>query len=200
MSCNNYTTIGQFGGRQYENDPATICAFDNVDKSFESNYEMGPGNKNCQIYMAQRSARNWDIYAEHLSNNVQNKPSLVNLTCGTHTNGIKTLGDAFLINTGYEKFCTFPGASYQKVYLNPTDASSPVILQRLTGNPVCNMIDPQTIDDDVVMRKIIHRQIGDDLLINIWNTCKQNGVDIENTRTGKYIKEYVLPFSNSYRQ
>lgn len=219
----SYVTINQFGGQQQQNDPATICAFTlDVNKSFEGGvlgYTMGATSKGCQLYMAQRAANNWDAFAEYLSYNSEPLPTMITqgcqaTGCGTipHAgsscnqaaansfgagytnahNGIKNIGDAFLINTAYEKYCTFPGAVYKDMYVNPVDASSPIVRERIGGMPVCT-VNPLTIDQDILMDKIVHRQIGDDLLINIWNTCIQKGIDISNTKVGRYIQQYVLP-------
>jgi hypothetical protein len=197
MSAYNYISINQFGGQQPENDPATICAFStNIDKSFEGGvmgYQHGASSLNCQTYMADRSAKNWDIFSEHLSYNTEPLPTLINPGGDVELNGIKNLGDAFLINTAYQKYCEFPGAQYVKENLFPTNASSPVINIRHGGVPVCT-IDPQNIDDDILMEKILHRQIGDDLLLNIWNTSARKGIDIRNTRVGRYIMQFILPF------
>lgn len=221
----SYITINQFGGQQQQNDPATICAFSmNIDKSFEGGvlgYSLGANSKGCQLYMAQRSAKDWDAFAEYLSYNQEKLPTMINqgcvsTACGSRYgasssscgnlaaassygpsynpahNGIKNLGDAFLINTAYEKYCTFPGAVYKDMYVNPIDASSPIVRERIGGNPVCT-VNPNTIDQDILMEKITHRQIGDDLLINIWNTSLQKGINIADTKVGRYIQQYVLP-------
>jgi hypothetical protein len=199
MSSSNYITINQFGYKQPENDPATICAFStNVDKSFEGGvmgYQHGASSLNCQIYMADRAAKDWDFYAENLSHNPEPLPTMINPGYDVELNQIKNLGDAFVVNTGYQKYCQFPGARYIQENLFPTNASSPIINIRVGGVPECT-VDPATIDDDLLMDKILHRQIGDDLLLNIWNTCARKGVDITNTRVGHYIRQNILPYLN----
>jgi hypothetical protein len=195
----NYVRINEFGFKQPDNDPASICAFStNIDKSFEGGvmgYQHGASSLNCQIYMADRAAKNWDWYAENLSFNPEPLPTMINPGYDVELNQIKNLGDAFLVNTAYQKYCQFPGARYIQENLFPTNASSPIINIRVGGIPECT-VDPNTIDDDLLMEKILHRQIGDDLLLNIWNTSMRKGVDITNTRVGRYIKQFVLPYSN----
>ena len=201
MSCNNnpYVKIGQIAGNQPMNDPATICAFWNVDKTFEggvNGYNLGPANKECQTYMAQRAAENWDEYCEYLSFNTLNLPSVMNVGgCYLNANnGIKNIGDAFLVNAAYTKFAYYPDGIYEKVYLNPIDASSPLIIQLVSGTPICSNVNPSTIDNEIIIKKLIMRKIGDGFFRNMWLSCQRAGIDISKTRTGQYISSNVMPY------
>lgn len=178
---NNYVPIGQFGPKttcQY--DPAIICAFNDINKTFAAGpggYDLGAENKLCQVYMAQRSAKNWDFYAEHLSNNT----SPVGFqdvfpfagTLGGTANNIKTIGDGFIVATAQNRFCDIINAQYNSQHLFPADASSPIVHEVVGGMPtVKQSFDPDTIDQDYVMNKMLDRNIGDALLVLLFNSLR----------------------------
>ncbi len=208
IRSNRYVSIGQLGPKttcQY--DPAIICAFGDINKTFaggEMGYYYGAENKLCQIYMAQRSAKKWDMYSEHMSNNTS-PASYQNVypfagTLGGTANNIQTIGDGQIVATAQYKFCDMINPVVNRQHLFPTDASSPMVDEYISGMPTVKAsFNPDTIDQDYVMNKMLDRGLGDALLVLIFNSLRQNYPEkfqrFLATRAGRHAM-WVLGLSN----
>lgn len=192
MSRYNYRQISCFGSNNSSvNDPLTYCMTDTMDKDFIHSPVgnlYGPSSKNCQLYMAQRCAQKWDGFCENYyqnqkskqyPNTVQNCNAFNQVECGN-----VNLGETLLLNTAVNKYCRFPGAKVQEFPFDPTVANSPMIKQVDNTNvvPVCDNIDPNKINNDPVMHRLLANQhYHQGLLKNIYNNSQRAGINLQGT-------------------
>ena len=209
----SYASISRFGqpsGSPNLNDPLTYCLTDSMDKNFQHGVigvTSGPRSKRCQSYMAERCATNWDgfceyFYQEHRNpskqwpNNRSWPDTLVPKFWTGQTSSL-TIGDQLLKNSAETKYCTYPSCYPRTELFNPLDPNSPRITYWVPRDdsgggciPVCR-VDPTTVDDDVLMDKMLSNPVASkDTIINICNTARREGVDLSGTKIGGVCKRY----------
>ena len=207
MSSNpNYAKYSDFGNNQISRDPLSYTMNETYDRKFlESsigNY-LGPRSRNGQEYMSQRCAENWDgMCSYYMFDNAFGNPITTrqyiqpNMVGGHSFNGQASnlsIGEQLLQNAFMKRFCSFKGPmELTDELVNPLDPSSPVvhiIKNKQDLIPVCNLIDPKTIDDDNLMNEALDNgelcKVG---LINVCNNTQH--MDLSGTRLGKFCQAY----------
>jgi hypothetical protein len=211
MRRNYYRNINQVGSNELSqaNNPLTYCIFDDPNKSFEHGstniYRINSAAKSCQEFMAEHCAKNWDGFCElatqtnsgyiNLVNNVNNTTPYANII-GNHYD-LKN-GDVLLANTARKKYLTeMKNCVLKTESFDPTVAASPMIHSWVPADDsisdVCLAtyeVDPEKIDDDIVMNKILAKPyIAMDILTNIYNNAKRKGTlePLLNTNLGKFF-------------
>lgn len=204
MSC-NYSTIANFGasaGTSAQNDPLTYCLVSGIESGFNHTLGgggslMGPNSSQCQLFMAQYCAQNWDEpngYCEYASNNTSTMfPNTVascnnpNGSCSGPGIGNGLSQGQFLIrNVAAEKYLIAMSNNCVRIYqpFDPTVADSPMVSKWEPSGNSCNGanncygsntcipiydVDAKVIDSDPVMNKILAQpNIAIDILINIY--------------------------------
>jgi hypothetical protein len=80
-------------------------------------------------------------------------------------------------------------------------ANSPLVRKLNYGNSyVYYEVDPKTIDEDIVMDKILMKpEIALDLLVNIYNTMKRKKTlkELNDTKIGKFFMTNTAYFDRS---
>jgi uncharacterized protein (UPF0297 family) len=106
-------------------------------------------------------------------------------------------GDNMLENAIIYKFGEFLGLNTTKGYLIPGSPDSPYIDLPCSCKGVRLVVDPATVDNDPLVNELIRRyygkNLGEKIIMNIYNTAQQNGTNILNTKIGKIgaaIKQY----------
>jgi len=166
-------------------DPLTYCIGNNVNQRFNhgSNADVYGQNGNmCQTFLAQRCAANWDDVCEYAANPRTNDEyatrAVTNYAGSTQVQGL-TSGEVLLRNTAMEKYRVgMTGDCQLKTEpFDPINPSSPYISHYVGRYCVpIYAVDPATIDDDVVMNKILQNpKIAVQLLTNIKNTMTRAG-------------------------
>lgn len=190
--------------------PLGYCLSTGMDVGMSKGYTaftQGGRSRNCQAFMAQRCAENWDGFCDYYMNQnnkinqgfFSNKlwPNLFSPIDWGSQRATQPLGNEFLRNVLITKYCVFPNGQLKMEPFDPTNANSPMI--GLWANPsgdgklipVCNRIDPQTIDSDPVMNKALENiDVCGDILINILNTCKRQGINLSGTKLGRLQSKY----------
>jgi hypothetical protein len=209
--------FGGCGVNNSTNDPLTYCLGTNMDQKFlhgsSSNFVAGQASKQCQLYLSQYCAEGFDEFCEFASQN--NNISFPNQMDGLGLGDIAckglTQGQALIHNTARRKYLVDMGTCVQKWEpFDPTVANSPLISYWVNGNngtcsgtsncsgncmlgstcvPSYAVKDPENLDNDVVMNKLLDQPfIAFDLLINIYNTMKRMGTlkRLRGTRLGHY--------------
>lgn len=200
-----------------QSDPLTYCALSGMDSASVhtlggDNSLLGANNSHCQRFMASYCGNNWDGVCEYLSNDTQRVfPNAamacngVNGSCmGTGLGNSLTAGQILLRNAASERFLSAMSSNCSALYepFDPTVANSPLIRKwspsgescRGAGNcyasnqciPIYD-VDAKTIDDDVVMNKLLVQPwIAMDVLTNIYNhRVNTNRLqELANTRLG----------------
>lgn len=198
-----YKCISNFGKGSANvpvNDPVTYCLAQTVDNEFMhgaiGQTISGTYSKNCQVFMASRCSKDWDGVCEYSSNNRSKHPNNIQQE-GTYYN--LTSGEILIQNTATRKYLVENlgscGIKYEP--FDPTVASSPIIGSFQYGCTPVYGVNPQTIDSDPVMNKILHKPIiAIDLLVNIYNTAKNKGTF--NNLSGTKIYNFFMsrPFQN----
>lgn len=184
----------------YANDPVTYCVGSNISQGFNHGGNAaiyGQNSPECQTYMAQRCAANWDGVCEYAASHVANeeyatRADTANL--GTMKQVIDlTPGEILLRNTAMEKYLvgmSGGNCELRTEQFDPINPSSPFISKYVgTGCVPQYAVDPTTIDNDPVMNKILDNpKIAMQLLINIKNTMRRNGTlgNLNGTRLGSF--------------
>ena len=219
MSNSKYACISGFGQSVSRNDPTqdplTYCLLRTIDAPFQhgalATTISGKYSKNCQSFMSDYCAKNWDGVCEFASQD-RNTQLPNNLqTCsssGVACDGLNA-GEILIANTAAKKYLTQMGCTCFLKYepFDPTVAGSPMISYfnstcNNQGNQTCipvYAVNPTTIDKDNVMNKILDKPIiAWSVLINIYNTAVRlnkldelKGTKIHAFFTSKQFQEYI---------
>ena len=207
--ASNYKTLLQFGCGP--NDPITtnpyqLSLYNTIDKSFNNgvlgaNYNAS--NMYSQEFMAQTCAANWNNVCELSSRDTTPAVNAISKFSQYYGQGT-TVGDVTVRNSAVERFCDLNGCNARIRQLDPVDSTSP-FLRVYDGQciPVCR-VDENTIDSDPIMNKMLDNPMQyRDIILNIYNTKKREGIDLRNTNTriGKFLKYYsqYLPLQETRR-
>jgi hypothetical protein len=220
MSC-NYVSISNFGasaGMSEQNDPLTYCLSSGLQSGFQHTLGttlLGPDSSQCQIYMAQYCAKNFDGVCEYaINDNNRSYPNAIgncyggNLfsNIGSGLGNPLTKGQVLLRNTAAERFVVAMSGNCAKAYqpFDPTVAFSPMIYKWEPKSKPCDNqntchgnactpvydVDAKTIDQDPVMDKILPQAfIAIDILTNIYNNRVRNSTlsELNNTKIGQFF-------------
>ena len=201
----NITNFGPQAGHAPTNNPLSYCLVDDIDNKFQHSTDsgpIGPYSRNCQTFMSDRCAKNWDGYCEFLSkdkyNFAVNQAEIV--PCGIRPccPPCLTAGEILIRNTAERKYVTQILGS-EEVW-EPFDynvANSPLIrywkpkpLGYCGPHTVFYEVNPKGIDNDPVMNKLLAKpEIGKDILESIKNTMKRKGTlqQLKGTKLGNYF-------------
>lgn len=206
-----YATFAKFGGRianknvsNPENltNPLTYCMVKTMDNAFlhgsESNF--GPETYQCQNYMADKCANNWDGYCEQyvdtnmsltywpnnasISGEAYNKSNAVN-----H----QSVGEQLLRNSLERRFIEYPYVKPQLEPFDTNDAASPYY--KNYGN-ICGPlkysvknIDRKTIDRDTLMNKALaNPNVCIDVLARIYLAYKSKSIELRGTQLEQFFR------------
>ena len=214
----SYKCISDFGqnSNNPSNNPLNYCLFSKLDNGFNNgstSAELNQNSRNCQAFMSDYCASNWNGICERESKN-RNKSFPNNLQkCNTYS-GIEcvdnmNLGDVLVANTASKKYLSKMLGSNCTLNYEPFDpnvAGSPMI--NYWGGTCNNIgdqgcvpvyeVDPTNIDNDPVMNKILNNPIiAWSILINIYNTSLRLGT-LENLKGTKLYKFFHLQEFQSY--
>jgi hypothetical protein len=163
-------------------DPATICVFGTGFTSGLASHDQS--SPECQVYLANRCAKNWDGLCEYAANPYRNQYRTYaadSLGQGMRSPGSMTQHEVLLRNTAMEKYrirMHGVGCSLKTEQFNPVDPASPH-MSRYIGTCIPEFsVDPETIDVDPVMNHILESNNIKpyyQLLVNIRNTMKRDG-------------------------
>lgn len=185
-------------GPYYTNDPLTYCLGNNVSQRFNhgSNADIyGQNSKPCQAYLSQYCANNWDGICETTYNNCNaadaeySFPADPTMSGSQQVQGL-TSSDILLLNTAYRKYLyKMHNCDMVSEPFDPLVAASPIITSWRGMNCVPEyVVDPDTIDDDPVMNRLLLKPwIAKDLFRNIHNNMKRLGTlpKLRGTRLGR---------------
>jgi hypothetical protein len=151
-------------------------------------------------------AQGWDNYCELASKNTDTRyPSVMELGERSATSNL-TAGEILIRNTAMRKYL-YKMIGGRKLFepFDPTVADSPMISKWIedeysenTSMRAMYSVDPSTIDEDIVMDKILMKpDIAKDILINIYKTMKKKGTlhKLHNTKLGKFFKNNYHVFN-----
>ena len=193
----SYKCISNFGQgvNNSTNNPLTYCLLQTDDPKFLhggiAGTVSGANNKNCQAFMSDYCAGGWDDICEYASNNQTTAYPNTLSKCGGngYSEGKATAGDNLIRDTASKKYLSKMGGTCSLKYepFDPTVASSPMVSFwegqcNIQGNNGCvpvYEVDAKTIDNDIVMNKILARPwIAWNILVNIYNTAlRKNTMD-----------------------
>lgn len=184
-------------------DPVDMCLFSDVDKSMGAGvlgYRYGPSNENCQLFMADRCAKNWDsvcdIAAKNRGATLPNNATIFGAAQGQRGTvlGGSTVGAQLVHSAGQRRFCKFSNTNIQQFPFDPTNMSSPMVTRinrsQYGNNPVCT-VNPKTINSDVLMNKML-----DDpgtSMETLSNICFNMRGKLGGTRLGRFCSTLKTP-------
>lgn len=185
----------------YSSDPLTYCIGNTIDQRFNhgaSNADIYGQNSNmCQVYLAQRCARNWDSVCEKAYDPRTNDEYVTRALTASSATTTPIVGlsssEILLLNTAHEKYIVgMAGDCQLKVEpFDPMNPSSPMISQYVGRYcvPSFAIRDPSSIDDDPVMNRLLNNpRIARQLFANIRNTMIRKGTfhQLAGTRLGAF--------------
>lgn len=209
-----YTPISKFGGNNYNpiNDPLTYSINDTIDQRFLHGSSAatinGQLSKESQLFLSDYCSNNWDDFCELASKNSRtgypNNFSLLTNNFGGDSIIQRNAGEILLYNTAKRKYLKqLINGHIEYAPFDPNVANSPLIsFWKSDNNQTSKIIpiytvDPKTIDDDIVMNKILEKPvIAADILVNIYNTMKKENTlsQLKGTKLGNlfsYSKFFV---------
>lgn len=181
----------------FYSNPLSYCSLGDMSNSFfhgtsGSNTNLSSAyGRNCQSFMSDYCATNWDTICENMSNKQDMVIDQLN-TC----RGVKYInyGDLLIRNTAIKKYQTNMdecGIRYETFDpLSYIDHKIRIIGQSCT--PVYD-IDTDTVVGDAVLNKLLDRpHVGMDILKGIYDSLKISGRydKIKGTRLGKFYTIY----------
>jgi hypothetical protein len=196
--------------------PLTFCLVDSMDSKFlhgGTASTSGPRSRQCQTFMAERCAANWDgfcdyFYREHTAGSSWPDgrvwPNLGTPNqWGNRGASSLSLGDQLLKNAAERRYCTFPTCVPHQEPFDHMNPQSPMITSyrpRDGGSdgcvPVCR-VNPATVNHDVLMKRMLQNPaVCSATLINACNTAKREGTDLSGTDIGKFCEQYDKIASN----
>lgn len=201
MNKNSYVYLKSFGNHapSTSNDPLSYFLGSEVDSKMQhGNYlPLDAKSQQAQNYMAQRCADTYDGYCEYYyQNNGPQNPDRQHypnqVFSGINQTSQLSTGDQMIKNAAFLKYCSFAGCEKKTEPFDPMDPNSPLVTQYIGQCiPVADRIDPNTIDNDVLMNKLLENpKINPELLVNACNTSRRNGVDLSGTKLGKVCDNY----------
>ena len=219
--CLSYTSIKDFGTCSPSANPMAVCAVSGLDASFNATLGgsyLKPGNSQCQLYVGEYCAKNWDGICEYLSNDTSRSFPNTSQDCNTMSGSFfgsglgnaLTKGQITIRNAAATKYLKFMSGNCRREYqpFDPTIADSPLISKWVPGGNGCGSggnchasnkcipvygVDAKSIDSDPVMNKILAQPwIAHDILINIYNHAVRNG-DIKNLKGTKLYSYFQNP-------
>ena len=205
----NYSSISDFGSNAYSpiNNPLTYCVNNTMDQRFLHGGHsdiLGQHSRPCQLFMSEYCADKWYAFCEIASHN-KSKSYPNNIENCTDSGNISyrdiTAGDTLIYNTASRKYLVKMLNAYKKYEpFDPTVPTSPMISYWVSNN--CSnaisgvseyAVDPDKIDDDIVMDKILMNPIiAMNILINIYNTMKRYGTlsKLKTTKLGRFYNTH----------
>ena len=199
-----YSKIINFGPNvtDYASNPLSYCMNSTLDNEYTHGSTgdlYGQHSAKCQMFMSDYCAKKWDANCEVASMNISKKyPNNIG-SCGSAGSAELTAGDILIQNTASKKYLVENYNCYWEYEpFDPTVANSPLVRKSMSG--VCSgqgngqcvpvyEVDPQTIDSDPVMDKILMKpQIAIFILVNIYNTMKRKGTlgNLAKTKLGRF--------------
>ena len=166
MNNYSYKSVSDFGSNEYSpiNNPLTYCIGNNMDQRFlhGGNADAyGNSSRQCQLFMSDYCASGWDDFCEIESKNTNRSyPSHIQgcIDIGESCGG--TAGESLIANTASRKYLLKMHNAHENYEpFDPTVANSPMIRYWVNdcgryGVPEY-AVDPEKIDQDVVMDKIL---------------------------------------------
>ena len=202
MSYAKLINFGPAAAASPVNDPTTYCT--NWHQQFEhgsASSDYGPGSSECQLFMGDRCAKNWDQVCENLYQQTEMLPGL-GATCSLggicSQAGIPlNIGQQLLYSTVAKKYLVeMLNAERIERLFDPTNPTSPKIVYYANKGgralPVY-AVDPETIDSDPVMdRALINWVYMFDIFVNIYYTMKRIGrlSSLRGTKLGKFFTDH----------
>lgn len=208
---NKYRNISTFGSNlvDYASNPINYCMGDTINKSFlnptSANQISQYGDK-CQMFMAEYCSLGWDDVCELSSNNNNTSyPNFIGPTKYKLTTQTLTAGEMTIVNTALRKYISDDSKCVWIFdQFDPMVSNSPLVRKLDYKNSfVYYEVDPNKIDDDILMDKILLKpDIALDLLINIYNTMKRKNTlkDLINTKLGKFFMANAVYFETMNRR
>ncbi len=183
----------------YNNDPLTYCIGNNASQRFNHGSHavtFGQNSKPCQVYMANRCAQNWDGVCEYAASKRANEEygQVADVMfAGNYQSIGLSPGDVLLKNTAEDRFrVNMLNCELKTEPFNPVNPSSPYISYYVGQQCIPQFaVDPSTIDNDIVMNKILDNpKIAKQLLVNIKNTMTRDGTFhlLKGTRLGNFYR------------
>ena len=205
MSRNyTYSKIKAFGPNKFTplDNPLSYCIDNTIDQRFNhsgnATVTCGQNTKNCQAFLSEYCANGWDGYCEYASKNT-GVAAPNNIAINKNTSIGMTQGDILVYNTAVRKYLSAMGngtLKYEK--FDPLVAMSPMISYWVPtyegGSSVLVpvfVVDPFTIDQDVVMDKMLAKpNLYMDIFVNIYNNMKREGKlqDLQGTKLGSFYQ------------
>lgn len=200
---NQYPELANVGSNMTSmaDDPLTYCLNTEMDSSMIhggiAQTVTAPNSKNCQAYMSEFCAHQWNEFCELASMN--DETNVANNLKDSNSRCVYpdiTAGEILVRNTAARKYLSkMHNCQLEYEPFDPTVPESPMISTWNGAGQCIPMyeVNPESIDGDPVMNKILAKPaIAFDVLVNIYNTMKRNGTlhKLHGTNLGQFFNTH----------
>jgi hypothetical protein len=206
---NNYLLYGNFieGKNVYLNN-YYVCTYEyGPQNAVIGNNSVTPRSDYCQVFNASDCANEWTERCQMIANDNTFSPNLANPLKNTHTNlnnlsGGSSVGSNLLIETARRKYCKFftkdsSGNITDNVPMNLKTVRganvSHEVYQPVADFQICVPSSSEQLENDPVIQQLLQKNIGYDIIMNIYRSSKRMNIDISNTslyRKAKTLEAY----------
>ena len=204
MSYRQYYAYGA-PAPSFTDNPLTYCLVDSMDKNFlhgSNGIRYRPESKECQLYMSEKCANEWDGFCEYSyqTNTQKRPPSIVTKLSSIHPCGtVLSVADNLLASTAERKYCTYEDCKQTQSNFDPMNPNGVKLNfyadengNMQTCTPVCR-VNIETINEDPVMQRLVENpDAAPALLHNICKTAQKENVDLSSTILFPFVRFFNL--------
>lgn len=181
-----------------------VCTYEfGPQNSVIGNTSVTPRSQYCQVFNSQDCAQNWSERCQMIANDMTMSPNLANPLKNTVTNlngsfGASTIGSNLLLETARNKYCKYLSRDeYTGKYIDSVPLQKQDVLSTNVAwdvyKPVADTMlcigNTEDLENDPVMNQVLDRDIGYDIIMNIYKNTARMGIDIRNTRLYRKAKQ-----------
>lgn len=199
-------------------DPLTYCMVDGLTNHFlhgSSGGAIGPESKNCQAFMAERCANEWDVNCEIASQNQSRRwPNQLNTCESRPGDGLcrgLTSGDYVILNAFELKYRkeSSDSCKIKTELFDPNVPTSQKISYQQNREACCinqywvNDQEIKNLDKDILMNKVLARpQLAIGILVNMYNNMKNKGLlsKLAHTKLGMFYNQNQQYFEARHKK
>lgn len=176
-----YAKIGNFGTNMRKNQSINSdYVYTELGDPFLHGNTFNPMGRESRRLMIDKCALSWTEDCDHFS-----RPWIRDYLIDQKDGTITTSQGDLIKQAAIRRFCVPLDCRSTQQLVDPTTIGSP---SYTVFNTPCQMecvVDPQTIDLDPLMNRVLERPLDNAmLLMNICNTAKRKGVDLTGTKVG----------------
>lgn len=182
-----------------------VCTYEyGPQNSVIGNGSVTPRSSYCQVFNSQDCANEWTERCQMIANDRTMIPNLANPLKNSVENlnnskGAGTVGDNLILETARNKYCKYLSRDMNGKYTDKVTFQKEIVLganvewdvyKPVADTMFCVAPSAEAIENDPVIIQLLDRDIGYDVIMNIYRNTKRMNIDI--SKTALYKKAKVL--------